>query len=316
MVDELYSNIPQAAPPVFSIVIPAYNRADRIGRALSSCFAQTFAQFEIVVVDDGSRDGTAEVVEGWGDPRIRCLRQANAGASTARNRGARAARGQYIAFLDSDDEFMPDKLERCAAAIAAWPAPTPAVWYSPLFFHRGDGNRLVKPGRAIAPGERIGDYLFADEGLMQTSTLIVPRGLFLQVGFDESLRCLEDLDLCLRLEEAGAIFRMLPEPLTVWYDDQAEGRLSYTTSAREAEAWLGHQQGRLSAPAESGFQARFLVPEIARAEPMRALSILRRAVRYGGLSRRRAAAIMLRACAPGTYRWLRDSAVRMRHVRG
>lgn len=311
MADESHTG--DAPPPFFSIVIPAYNRADKIGRTLASCLSQTESDFEIVVVDDGSSDDTAGVVEAVGDSRIRCIRQENAGASAARNRGAHAARGRFIAFLDSDDEFLPDKLSRFRDAIEADPEGADKAWYSPLFFHRGDDNRMVKPDRAIEPGEPVGDYLFAADGLMQTSTLVIPRDLMKRTGFDAALRCLEDLDLCLRIEEAGATFRMLPDPLVIWYDDQAEGRLSYTTSAREIEDWARNQARRLTPRAESGFMARFLVPEIARAQPVRAAAILRRAIRLGGISARRAAAILARGVAPGSYRLLRDRLVRLRH---
>lgn len=303
------ADAPQA--PRFSIIIPAYNRADRIGRAIASCLAQSCPDFEVVVVDDGSSDGTADVVDAMDDPRIRCIRQANAGASAARNAGARAARGAYLAFLDSDDEFLPSKLNQLAAAI------TPddrTVWYSQLLFDRGGGNRMIKPARAIAPGERVGDYLFADDGLMQTSTLVMARALFARVGgFDTGLRCLEDLDLCLRLEEAGARFGMLPGPQVVWYDDRSSGRLSYTTSRREVRDWAARQHHRLSPRAMHGYLARFLVPQIARAQPFHALSLLVSAVRHGGLAPRRAAMLLARGTAPGIYGRLRDALTRSGH---
>ncbi|HRO13478.1 MAG TPA: glycosyltransferase family 2 protein [Paracoccus sp. (in: a-proteobacteria)] len=298
----------------FSIVIPAYNRVDRIGRAIASCLTQTFHDFEIIVVDDGSRDGTPDAVEAMDDPRIRCIRQANAGASAARNRGAQAARGTHLAFLDSDDEFLPRKLERLDAAIRTEARPETTVWYSPLFFDRGRGNRMVKPARAIAPDEPVGDYLFADDGLMQTSTLVIPRRLFAQVGFDEKLRCLEDLDLCLRLQEAGARFRMLPEPEVIWYDDRPAGRLSYTTSQAEVRDWAARQADRLSPRAMHGYLARFLVPQIARTQPVRALSLLASAIRHGGLAPRRAAMLLARGAAPGIYGRLRDAMTRDRHA--
>ncbi|WP_196053561.1 glycosyltransferase family 2 protein [Paracoccus lichenicola] len=303
--------------PQFSVIIPAYNRVDQIGRAIASCLAQTCPDFEIIVVDDGSRDGTADAVEAMDDPRIRCIRQANAGASAARNTGARAARGSYLAFLDSDDEFLPSKLERLSAAIQAdGQAEGQAdrtVWYSPLFFDRGPGNRMIKPDRAIGPDEPVGDYLFADDGLMQTSTLVIPRALFLQVGFDTGLRCLEDLDLCLRLEEAGARFRMLPDPEVIWYDDRPSGRLSYTTSQSEVREWAARQAGRLTPRAMHGYLARFLVPQIARQQPFRSLSLLASAVRHGGLAPRRAAMLLARGAAPGLYGRVRDTLTRTRH---
>ncbi|WBU63491.1 glycosyltransferase family 2 protein [Paracoccus aerodenitrificans] len=299
--------------PFFSVVIPAYNRSDKIGRTLASCFAQSDPDFEVVVVDDGSADDTAEIVEAYTDPRIRCIRQENAGASAARNRGVAEAQGRYVAFLDSDDEFLPGKLSNFRKAITADPAGGMIVWYSPLFFHRDEGNRMVKPGRSIGENEPIGDYLFANNGLMQTSTLVVPRELLMRTGFDETLRCLEDLDLCLSLENAGARFRMLPDPLVIWHDDQAEGRLSYTTSPDEIVDWANHQASRLTAKAESGFLARFLVPQILRSQPKHALSILRRAIFLGAISPKRAAAIMMHGLTPSTYRRLRDTMVRLRH---
>ncbi len=100
--------------PLISIVVPAYNRADLIGETVSSILAQSYLRWELVVVDDGSTDGTAEAVAraGRGDSRVRCVRQANSERAVARNRGIREARGEWVAFLDSDDLWLPTKLER------------------------------------------------------------------------------------------------------------------------------------------------------------------------------------------------------------
>ena len=99
----------QPAPSI-SIVIPTYNRAGTIERALDSVFAQTFQDFEVIVVDDGSRDATRERVALYGD-RVRYIYQENQGCSAARNRGIAEARGAFVAFLDSDDEWLPLKLD-------------------------------------------------------------------------------------------------------------------------------------------------------------------------------------------------------------
>ena len=98
--------------PVFSVVIPTYNRADKVCRALKSVLNQSFVDFEILVMDDGSTDNTCEVVKGFTDPRIKYEWAENFGGPAApRNRGLRLAQGKYVAFLDSDDWWMPNKLE-------------------------------------------------------------------------------------------------------------------------------------------------------------------------------------------------------------
>ena len=107
-------------PGLVSVVIPAYNRAHLIGETLKSVLEQTYRPIEVIVVDDGSRDGTHEVVERFGD-EVRCVRQKNAGVSAARNRGIAEATGEFIALLDSDDVWLPWKLEAQVAILHAYP---------------------------------------------------------------------------------------------------------------------------------------------------------------------------------------------------
>lgn len=302
----MYSNSASTAP-YFSIVIPAYNRAFVLDRTIRSCLDQTFSDFEIVIVDDGSEDDTEAVVTGIVDARIIYERQNNAGASAARNRGAELARGRYVAFLDSDDAFLPGKLEAFHDAIEqADEGAEETVWYSPLYFHRGAGNQLRKPDRAIGPSEAVGDYLFASDGMMQTSTLVIPRGLFLRVQFNTALRNLEDLDLCIRLEGAGARFRMIPDAQVIWYDDNSEGRLSYTTTSENIRSWLVLQREHLSDKAYHGFLARYFVPVAIRQEPITALRLLIAAVAYDSISLTRASSLAAKGVMPRVYGRLRD----------
>jgi glycosyltransferase involved in cell wall biosynthesis len=291
----------------FSIIIPSYNRALTIERAIRSCLRQSFSDFEILVVDDGSTDDTAAVVAGFEDPRILYIQQENRGASAARNRGAAAAGGEFLAFLDSDDEFAARKLTAFHAEIVeAGEAAHQTVWYSSLYFDRGKGNRMVKPDRAINPDEAVGDYLFAHEGMMQTSTLVLGREFFLTVGFDENLRNLEDLDLCLRLEKKAAAFRMLEAPLVVWHDDVQKNRLSYTTTAEEVLTWMTDRNHLLSERARYGFLAHYLVPLAVRRSPVATNRILTAAVWRGSISAPRAVALLMRGMAPSLYGSLRD----------
>ena len=105
--------------PIASIVVPAYNSETTLGETLRSLLAQTFSSFEIVVVDDGSTDGTRAVAAGFADPRIQIVSQANRGLAGARNTGIHHARGAYVGFCDADDLWVPEKLERHVAHLEA-----------------------------------------------------------------------------------------------------------------------------------------------------------------------------------------------------
>lgn len=115
-----------------SVIIPIYNKEGTLGRALESVAAQTFSEFECLLVDDGSRDGSAAIAEGFRDSRFRLIRQANAGPGAARNRGIAEAAGGLLAFLDADDEWLPDYLQRAVGLLeGAGPAVAAATfaWY-------------------------------------------------------------------------------------------------------------------------------------------------------------------------------------------
>src|ERR1700742_3928224 len=118
-----------AVAPFFSVIIPIYNRAGKLTKAVRSVLAQTCQDFEIIVVDDGSTDGPKEVLDQIGDPRIRYCYQQNRGGGAARNRGIDLARGRFIAPLDSDDQFLPHHLEVMKAMLAG---TTKTAGYAPM----------------------------------------------------------------------------------------------------------------------------------------------------------------------------------------
>ena len=157
--------------PFFSVVIPVYNRVAQFGHALRSVLAGSEQDFEIVVVDDGSTDNPARVVEELADPRILFLRQENAGGGAARNAGIDKAQGRYIAFLDSDDTFLPHHLSTMRKLLEPGRAG-----YARILVDRGDGKSFLKPPRAIREGEDMATYLLCERGFIPTSTMVVERG--------------------------------------------------------------------------------------------------------------------------------------------
>ncbi len=178
-----------------SVVIPTHNRRERVQDAVRTVQAQTLAPLEIIVVDDGSTDGTADVL---GDefPGVCVIRQANAGVSAARNAGIAAARGEWIAFLDSDDTWLPEKLARQRDCLQA--DPTLRVCHTDEIWIR-NGCR-VNPGRRHAkPAGRI----FLDclpLCCVSPSAILLHREVFDAVGvFDPALPACEDYDLWLRI---------------------------------------------------------------------------------------------------------------------
>ena len=144
--------------PFFSIVIPTYNRADLIGLTLQSVLAQTFAEFEMLVVDDGSKDDTAAVVAHYADPRLQYLPKENGERGVARNYGLARARGEYVLFLDSDDRLHPNHLATLHAAIGA--AATPPNFIATKYDFDRDGVRRPSD-LAPLPAGRLGfdDFL-------------------------------------------------------------------------------------------------------------------------------------------------------------
>jgi glycosyltransferase involved in cell wall biosynthesis len=201
--------------PLVSVVIPARDRRDVLPRALRSLQAQRFGDWEAVVVDDGSADGTAEAARTFADVRVRVIRhEAGRGPAAARNTGIRATGGRIVAFLDSDDEWRPEKLQRQVEAFASAPAEVGVVYTGTLRHFGGKTYEIPAP----SAGKREGDVFAAvlrGTYLVPTPAAAVRREVFESAGlFDESLPALEEWDLWIRLSRFCR-FAFVPEPLVV-----------------------------------------------------------------------------------------------------
>lgn len=232
-----------SATPVFSVVIPTYNRASSIEAAIESALNQTFDLLEVIVVDDGSKDDTEGVVRAISDKRVRYIRQENGGAPKARNRGVDEAVGKYIAFLDSDDKFLPQHLNQAHPILERNEF---VCTYTQVVVDRGSGVSFLKPHRALGANEAISDYLLRDRGFVQTSSLIVPKHVAQNVRYDEELPSGQDTDLAIRLVAHGAQLVMLESPGAVWVDYPSQNRVSSKGKAIQRELWLERVREKLT----------------------------------------------------------------------
>lgn len=199
--------------PAVSVVIPAFDAAWCIRRAVDSVLAQTFTGFELIVVDDGSTDGTAEILRGYGDA-LRVVSQANGGMSRARNAGIRLARGRYVAFLDADDRWLPAKLERQVALLDARPELAFCAATATL---EDPGGKVLGAWACQGDGTASVAEVFAAHALVAggASSVLARRDLVQTLGgFDETLFGAEDTDLWIRLAARGG-FACIAEALVV-----------------------------------------------------------------------------------------------------
>lgn len=184
--------------PSVSIVIPTFNRASTIERSVKSVLEQTFDDIEVIVVDDGSTDDTEEVMSKFSDSRIKYLKQSNAGACAARNKGIDNSSGQYIAFQDSDDFWHPDKLEKQLLNIEAENSDFDICFMNSVF-PNGD-KRLIPSKKAIKAG--LSSRSILESNFISTQMILAKRSVFDSIRFDERLPRFQDWDLGIRMINA------------------------------------------------------------------------------------------------------------------
>lgn len=185
-----------AVTPKVSIIIPLYNKAPYIKRALDSVLAQTIQNFEVIVVNDGSQDGGEMIVEKYSDSRIHLINQENRGVSIARNSGVNAARADLVAFLDADDEWLPEFLEEIIALNIKY--PNAGMYFSNSWKIRGEESYCSRPINPEDDG-LITNY-FRECALrghrIDTITVAVKKSIFLSLnGFNSEFKIYEDYDL-------------------------------------------------------------------------------------------------------------------------
>lgn len=247
-------------------MIPTRQRPKLLARAIDSVLAQSFADFEIVVVIDGPDRDVEDVLRGYGDPRLIWNTEPVAvGLPFVRATGIARSRGEWIAFLDDDDEWLPQKLETQLETLSS-STSKPDVSFSQLIA-RSQSADYIWPRRGPSAGEEISDYLFArnglfaGEGLIQPSTLLLRRELLNEVPWaaGESLSRHEDWDWYLRAAAHGATFELTPQPLAVWHIEDNRPRLSAQPGWQLSFDWV---RGRRNLMTKKAYSA-FLLTEVA-----------------------------------------------------
>ncbi|MEH0018821.1 MAG: glycosyltransferase [Desulfobacter sp.] len=237
-----------------SVIIPTFNRAHVLGRALDSVLAQDYGLLEILVVDDGSSDATPALLAGYGD-QIRVLAQANKGVSSARNHGIRESRGALIALLDSDDAWTPDKITRQAAFFSGNPGAlicqTEEIWIrngkrvNPKIKHKKPSGMIFEPSLKLC--------------LVSPSAVMMRRELFdLKGMFNEDFPVCEDYDLWLRVSADTPVY-LIDTPCTVKYgghEDQLSA--SHSQDKYRIEAMLNLIREKTLSPEQEAAAARVL----------------------------------------------------------
>ena len=241
--------IAAAAPPYFSIIIPTYNRADLIGLTLDSVLSQQEADFEVLVVDDGSQDNTVEVVGRYADPRLGYYPKQNEERGAARNYGLARAKGEYVLFLDSDDLLHPNHLSTLRTAIQA--APTPPDFIATKYDFTRDGQRRPSD-MAPLPAGPLGFDTFLTGNVLACNVCVRRANPDLK-KFEEDRRyaAVEDWMFMLENTQHGAAIQLIDAVTITMNDhDQRSMRADNQGLIRRLELAAGWMQRRLTLTAD------------------------------------------------------------------
>jgi len=235
----------------FSIVIPAYNASESIVTTLDCVAAQTYQHFEVIIIDDKSADAEqlAEVVKNYPQLKIQLvLSQEKLFGSAARNKGIDLATGDYICFLDADDEWHPDKLQISLKTIRELEAQgrEKTIIFSQVNIIQDSRFLKVMPVRTISHNESVAEYLFGCYGFIQTSTIVLKREYAEDIKFDPQYIRHQDYDFCIRADKKGYEFVMIAQPLANYHLVSSFGSKHKGESVKYSFFWLDKMKPHLT----------------------------------------------------------------------
>ncbi|MFE4107910.1 glycosyltransferase family 2 protein [Almyronema epifaneia] len=272
--------------PLVSVVIPTCNRPQLVIRAVKSALSQTLKEIEVMTIIDGEDEATTlslkKLSEELSDERLTVLHlSSNAGAPTARNYGVKHAQADWVAFLDDDDEWLPEKLEKQLKLARSLENPCSII--TCRYITRTPTSSYLTPRRLPYAGEHISEYLFArnsllrGEGSIATSMLFVPRNLMLKYPFKTDLRRHQEADWLLKvLAKSYAKLNFLDEPLGILNVSYRLERVSTTGDWRYSLEWIKKNYSLITPRAYSGFVTSAVAALAAKEGDWRAIQVIGR----------------------------------------
>lgn len=298
--------------PTVSVVIPTLGRPGLVKRAIDSVLCQSMSDFEVIVVVDGEDPATLAILDGIVDPRLRrIVQRVQGGPGVARNTGALASTGRWVAFLDDDDEWLPEKLERQLSIVPAdGSIDADKVVLATLTRVMTPQGPFIRPTEPFAGDRPLDEWMFdrrswlkGGQSFLQTSSFMLPRSLFKSLRFAES-RLHEDWELMLRAtKEHGCTLLTAPYPLVVHYVGEARPSLSRNGAWTPSLAWADRIGDLLSPRAYSGFCLSVIAQGAAAERQWNAFwPLLRAAFRHGKPTARQLFAFTLLWALPDDLR--------------
>ena len=247
---------------IISVVIPSLNRPKIVTKAVHSALAQTITSIEVIVVVDGPDEATVTELQKISDPRLKVKSlPVNVGCSDARNAGVNEAQGKWIAFLDDDDEWFPQKLELQLAAAEKSSYKFPFIGSRCL--SKTPTNEFILPKRLPVPGENMSEFLFVRESLfdraelIQTSTFFTSKDLLQKVPFPRNMRKHEDWEWLIRISAIENVgIEILPDVLAIRFSDEARESLSNLKNWHFSRDWIRSIKDFVTPKAYAGFLLR------------------------------------------------------------